>query len=263
MEETRVVVTGGAAGIGAAVVAVLQAQGAEVTVVDLPGRTVGGAGFVACDLSDPDSIDRAAKELGPGWDALCNVAGIPGTQPPEKVVAVNFLGLRHLTEAMLDNLRPGGAIVNVASTAGSLWQQNYEQAKGLVDTAGFAEGLAWYATQPDEYPPYNLSKEAVIIYTMASAFRARGRGLRINAVSPGPVETAILPDFEDSMGKPMLDWVRSAVGRHGLPADIAPAVTFLASPASGWINGSNLTVDGGFMAAMATGTASVSTHTEV
>jgi NAD(P)-dependent dehydrogenase (short-subunit alcohol dehydrogenase family) len=170
---------------------------------------------------------------------------------------VNFLGLRHLTEAMIDNLRPGGAVVNVASTAGSLWQQNYQQAKALADTAGFAEGLAWYATQPEGYPPYNLSKEAVIIYTMGTAFRARQRGLRINAVSPGPVETAILPDFEDSMGKPMLDWVRSAVGRHAVPDDIAPAVVFLVAPASGWINGANVTVDGGFMAAMATGTASV------
>jgi NAD(P)-dependent dehydrogenase (short-subunit alcohol dehydrogenase family) len=52
-------------------------------------------------------------------------------------------------------------------------------------------------------------------------------------------------------------WVRSAVGRSALPDDIAPAVAFLASPGSGWINGANLTVDGGFMAAMATGTASV------
>ena len=147
-------------------------------------------------------------------------------------------------------------MVNVASTAGSLWQQNYEQAKGLADTAGFAEGAAWYAAQPEGYPPYNLSKEAVIIYTMANAFRARRQGVRINVVSPGPVETPILADFEESMGKPMLDLVCSAVGRHGLPADIAPAIAFLASPASSWINGANLTVDGGFMAAMATGTAS-------
>ncbi len=257
LDGKRMVVTGGAAGIGAATATLLTSRGADVTILDLPGRDseIDSCSFVPCDLSDPESIDQAVRKLGAGWDGLCNVAGIPGTHAPEQVVAVNFLGLRHLTEAMLDGLRPGGAVVNVASTAGSLWQQNYEQAKGLVDTGGFAEGAAWYGGQPAGYPPYNLSKEAVIIYTMAAAARVRTLGLRINAVSPGPVETTILPDFETSMGKAMLDWVRSSVGRHAVPGDIAPVIAFLASPASAWINGANVVVDGGFTAAMLTGTA--------
>ena len=250
----RVIVTGGAAGIGAAVVKLLRESEAEVTVVDLPGRSVDGCGFVACDLSDPNSIDKAVVELGDGWDGLCNVAGIPGTQPADRVIAVNFLGLRHLTGNLLRTLRSGGAVVNVASTAGALWQQNFETVSALVRTTTFEEGVAWYAAQPPGYPPYNLSKEAVIVYTMAMASRARRRGLRVNAVSPGPVETAILPDFEESMGKPMLDWVRTTVGRHADPYDIAPIVIFLLTPESGWLNGANLIADGGFMAAMTTGT---------
>jgi len=252
----RVIVTGGAAGIGAAVTNLLRQRGAAVTVVDLPGRPVNIDDFVACDLGDPDSIDKALTELADGWDGLCNVAGIPGTHPAYRVVAVNFLGLRHLTEGLLDRIRPGGTIVNVASTAGSLWQQNFETASALIHTATFNEGLAWYAAQPPGYPPYNLSKEAVILYTMAIASRARRCGVRVNAVSPGPVETAILSDFEESMGKPMLDWVRSTVGRHARPDDIAPVIAFLLGPDSAWINGANLVVDGGFMAAMTTGTAS-------
>src|SRR5438045_198037 len=122
----RVIVTGGAAGIGQATVALLRRRGDDVTVLDLPGRDEDADGFVACDLADPDSIDRAAKELGDGWDVLCNVAGVPGTATPERIMAVNFLGLRQLTECLLPGLRSGGAIVNVASTAGLMWQQNYE-----------------------------------------------------------------------------------------------------------------------------------------
>lgn len=255
MSRRRVVVTGGAAGIGRATAALLREQGAEVTVLDLPGRAGEADGFVGCDLADPESIDLAVKELGDGWDVLCNVAGVPGTVPAERVVAVNFLGLRHLTEALLPRLRPGGAVVNVASTAGAMWQQNYESARALVDSADFHEGLGWYAAQPAGYPPYNLSKEAVIIYTQVLALRAWRQGVRVNAVCPGPVETAILGDFEDSMGKPLLDWVRQCVGRHARPDDIAPVIAFLTRPASAWLNGATITADAGFMAAMATGTA--------
>jgi len=254
MNGKRVIVTGGAAGIGAAVVNLLRDRGAEVTVVDLPGRPVQADGFVPCDLGDPDSIDKAITQLGGGWDGLCNVAGIPGTHPPDRVIAVNFLGLRHLTENLLNSLQPGGAVVNVASTAGSLWQQNLESVSSLIRTASFDDGVAWYAAQPPGYPAYHLSKEAVIVYTMAVASRASRSGIRVNAVSPGPVETAILPDFEESMGKDTLDWVRSAVGRHGCPDDIAPVVVFLLTPDARWLNGANLVVDGGFMAAMTTGT---------
>lgn len=261
MQGRRVIVTGGASGIGAATVTLLRDQGADVAVVDLPARAPAAGSFVACDLSDADSIDRAVEALGPGWDALCNVAGVPGTVAAERVVAVNFLGLRHLTDRMVERLHPGGAIVNVASTAGSMWQQNYEQAKALVDTVGFAAGADWYRAQPPGYPPYNLSKEAVIVYTMTMASRVWRHRLRINAVSPGPVETPILPDFEESMGKSTLDWVRGVVGRHGAPGDVAPLVAFLVSPASAWINGANVVVDGGFMAAMLTGTAVASAAT--
>jgi len=67
----------------------------------------------------------------------------------------------------------------------------------------------------------------------------------MNAVSPGPVETPILVDFEESMGKEILDGVKDLTGRHAEPIDIARVVAFLASPESGWVNGHNIIADGG------------------
>jgi NAD(P)-dependent dehydrogenase (short-subunit alcohol dehydrogenase family) len=206
--------------------------------------------MVECDLGDPASIDEAVQRLGDEWDALCNVAGVPGTHPRERVIGVNFLGLRHLTEAVLPRIRPGGSIVQVASTAGTLWQQNIEMVKSLLATTDFVDGVEWIAAASPDYPPYNLSKEAVIVYTMTLAQRAWQSGVRVNSISPGPVETPILPEFEESMGKLMLDQVKSTVGRHGQVEDIAPIIAFLASSDASWVNGCNVIADAGFAALM-------------
>jgi NAD(P)-dependent dehydrogenase (short-subunit alcohol dehydrogenase family) len=78
-------------------------------------------------------------------------------------------------------------------------------------------------------------------------------GFRINAVLPGPVETPILADFEESMGKDTLDGVKELLGRHAQPEDIADGILFLASNAARWINGHPLIIDGGISGAVASG----------
>jgi NAD(P)-dependent dehydrogenase (short-subunit alcohol dehydrogenase family) len=78
-------------------------------------------------------------------------------------------------------------------------------------------------------------------------------GLRINAVLPGPVETPILADFEESMGKDNLDGLKTLLGRHATPQDIADVAVFLASDAARWINGQTLVVDGGVTGAVFSG----------
>ncbi|MBA0126842.1 coniferyl-alcohol dehydrogenase [Haloechinothrix sp. YIM 98757] len=253
VNDLRCIVTGAASGIGHAVAEQLLKGGAEVTSLDRNEPSAGVQRHLTVDLADPDSIDTCVHELGGGWDALINVAGVPGTAPAELVFKVNFLGLRHLTESLFGRFNTGGAIVNVSSTAGFQWSERLGQHRDLITTESFHAGLQWYRDNPHEGNAYNFAKEAVTVYTMAMGTGLAAEGLRMNAVLPGPVNTPILPDFETSMGKDTLDGVKFLLGRHAEPDDIAPAAAFLASPESRWINGHPLVVDGGITGAVLTG----------
>lgn len=254
VEGLRCVVTGTASGIGDAVARSLVERGAHVVSLDVKDPSADVAEHHTVDLGDRSTIDTFVDRLQGSYDVLANVAGIPGTFPGEQVLRVNFLGLRHLTEAMLPKLNSGGSIVNVSSVAGSGWPVRLAGLTELMQTTSFEEGLAWFEAHPQEGNTYNFSKEAVTVYTMWRCIELRRQGLRINAVLPSATETPILVDFEASMGKEIIDDLKTLIGRHATPADIAPAVVFLASPESGWLNGSSITTDGGVMAAVAVGT---------
>jgi len=168
-------------------------------------------------------------------------------------MSVDVLGLRHLTESLLPSIEQGGAIVDVASTVGYKWLERRDAIRELLATDTVGEGLAWFAEHPQEGSTYNFSKEALIVYTMLMAPVTWETGVRLNAVSPGPVRTPILGDFEETMGKDTLDGVAAFIGRHADPDDIAPAVLFLASPEARWINGHNIVADGGISATVLSG----------
>jgi NAD(P)-dependent dehydrogenase (short-subunit alcohol dehydrogenase family) len=123
----------------------------------------------------------------------------------------------------------------------------------LLATNTFDEGAAWFKAHPQQGNAYNFSKEATTVYAMSMALLAAHNGFRINAVLPGPVETPILVDFENTMGKDTLDGLKAILGRHATPDDIAGAIVFLASDAARWINGHALVVDGGATGAVLTG----------
>ncbi|TXD66966.1 SDR family NAD(P)-dependent oxidoreductase, partial [Ralstonia pseudosolanacearum] len=105
-----IVVTGVSSGIGAETARLLRFHGARVIGVDrnAPGTTLDG--YVQADLSTAQTIDAAVAQLPSRVDALCNIAGVPGTAPVELVARVNYLGLRHLTERLLPRMPEGGAV---------------------------------------------------------------------------------------------------------------------------------------------------------
>lgn len=215
---TRAVVTGGASGIGAAVVAKLRGRGLDVSVVDLP----------AVDVRDEAQVAAAVR----GADLLVNAAGIGSTtnvvdtpvEVWEDVFAVNargtFLCCKHAIPGMRE--RGGGSIVNVASVAGIV---------GLKNRVA-----------------YSASKAAIIGLTKALAVDHVAEGIRVNAVAPGTVETPWVRRLVEDAGE-SLDALaaRQPLGRLGTAEEIADAIVWLAF--AEFATGTVLTIDGGLTAA--------------
>lgn len=249
----RYVVTGAASGIGQAVAEQLLTAGAEVYSLDRNTPTAAVTRHIEVDLSNSRSIDAAVEQFDGQFDGLINVAGVPGTAPADVVLAVNTLAVRHLSNSMFDRLKPGGTVTIVSSTAGFGWPARLPVISELLATNSFEEGAAWFKAHPQEGNAYNFSKEATTVYAMSMSLIAAQKGLRINAVLPGPVQTPILADFENTMGKDTLDGLKALLGRHATPENIADAIVFLASDAARWVNGHALVVDGGATGAVLTG----------
>lgn len=247
----RVVVVGAGSGIGAATARWFHERGDRVLAIDVRPRTVDAAAeWLVCDLRDADAITQTLTAIGDGWDVLAHVAGIPGTAQAADVLAVNYLGARRMLDGMLPRMNRGGSMVAVASTAALGWENNLELLSSLLAIEDAAALNQWLAAQ-DPAMAYYLSKQALVLYAKRlSGIAWREHGVRVNTVSPGPTDTPILGDFERSMGKEMLDGVRATVGRHGTVDDMTPAIGFLSSPESRWINGQDIQVDGGFNTAL-------------
>ncbi|MBI1173351.1 SDR family oxidoreductase [bacterium] len=248
-----VVVTGVSSGIGRRTAELAGQLGAEVIGIDRIKPAQGFGAFLEGDLSTPQGVEAIAAALPGRLDALCNVAGVSGQTGAAHTLAVNFFGLRALSEAMAPKLREGGSIVNVASIAGYGWRANLDRAKGVAGTQGFPDPAAVVAefAIPDA-AGYPISKEILLVWTMMAAHQARfkARGIRVNAVSPGPVETPILTQFRAVLGDARVDSDIARVGRTGTAADVAPVVLFLCSDAARWINGANIAADGGLEASI-------------
>lgn len=248
-----ILITGVSSGIGARTVELASQLGADVVGIDLKAPAAPMSSFIQADISSPAAIDQLPARLPKRIDALCNVAGVSGTLGAARTLAINFYGLRSLSEAVAPSIRAGGCIVNVASIAGFGWRQNLERTKNLVGVQGFPDVdalVAEFGIEDEEC--YPISKEALLLWTLRAAHQDifKSRSIRVNAVSPGPVETPILREFRAVLGNERVDSDIARVGRAGTSPDIAPAIAFLCSDGARWINGSNLPVDGGLEASI-------------
>ncbi len=250
MDGSTIIVTGAASGIGQETANELRRRGATVIGVDRnPATSVDR--FFEVDLLDPLAIDDLAAALPDGAAGLCNIAGVAPTRPPAEVLRVNTLALIRLTSLLVPKLTDGASVVNLASMAGNGWRDHLDEVQELLSTP-------WDAIDPfvdrnglDEGArSYFLSKEAVIVWTMQNRWTWRDRGVRMNCVSPGPVDTPILPDFIEMLGDRAQESIRN-MERHGTPRDVAPVVAFLLSDDAAWFRGANLTPDGGMGAHLA------------
>jgi NAD(P)-dependent dehydrogenase (short-subunit alcohol dehydrogenase family) len=248
-----ILITGAASGIGARTAELAAEMGADVIGIDVREPATGSTSFIRGDLSTASGVADIVRQLPGRIDGLANVAGLSGSTGIVATLAVNFYGLRALSEAAAPRLREGGAVVNVASIAGYGWRANLERAKALTLVEGFPDATRLVAEQRlKNEEGYPLSKELLLLWTMRAAHQPlfKDRGIRVNAVSPGPVETPILKQFRAVLGDERVDSDIARVGRAGTTADIAPVVVFLCSDGARWINGANIAVDGGLEASI-------------
>ena len=230
-------VVGGTGGIGAAIADIFATLGAVVTVTGATDEEVNavrdGADFrcrdaVALDVRDGESIAALIGDL-PRLDILVNCAGVIRRDAEHdadvfaEVVDINLNGTMRLCGAARERLKAArGAIVNTASM------------------------LAYHGGA--RVPAYSASKGGVAQLTKSLAIAYAADGVRVNAVAPGWVRTALTQTLQNDSERSAAILARTPQGRWAEPADIAGAVVFLCSPAARFVTGVVLPVDGGYLA---------------
>lgn len=244
LQGKRAFVTGGASGIGAAIVDLLVDLGAEVCTLDLKKTdgTPGKVHSIQADVAKESQVESATQEaierMG-GIDILVNSAGIPDTYTPtieqnfaswQRIVDVDLTGTYLTCKAVGTHMvkRGSGSIVNISS---------------VVGMGGFPRRNA-----------YGASKAGVIMLTRSLACEWGSKGVRVNAIAPGYIMT---PMAEGILAKGTLavDRMerRTPLGRFGKPQEIAKAVAYLSSDWAAYVSGVTLPVDGGWSAFMGSG----------
>ena len=147
----RVIVTGCYSGMGAATAQMLLDLGAEVHGLDFKPSDAPLASFNLVDLRDPASIEAGVAAIGGKVDALFNCAGLPTGMPAMDIMKVNFLGLRHLSQAVVPLMSGGGSITSIASTGGLGWSRRVPQQHGIRHHAR-AGTKGWPGARPMPRP---------------------------------------------------------------------------------------------------------------
>jgi len=244
-----IVVTGGSSGIGKALIGLLLADGHSVTVVDRQPCPIAEARFIPADLAHLPSVADVCEAIEGSVAGVANVAGLPGTETPQDIVAVNVAAPIRLIRTLLPQILAGASVVNVASisagTAG-MPEPALSSLPELSDEAGIARWVDKYRPSGDQ--AYRVAKHALLHWSEQAAAELLPARIRVNCVSPGPVDTPMLSRFKESMGPAAIDRARQILGRHARPVEVAEVIRFLLSPASNWVSGCNLAVDGGLLA---------------
>jgi NAD(P)-dependent dehydrogenase (short-subunit alcohol dehydrogenase family) len=249
----RVLVVGGATGMGAAAARTAGELGAEVVVMDCAPVDPDLGTAIHVDLTDSSSIDNALAQLGGPVDGLFSAAGI--AEGP-LLMKVNFIGHRHLIDRMVagGQLPRGSAICFISSVAGMGWENNLPLLQDFLATPDYASADTWVSEhEPQGIIHYGLSKQVINAYVALQAFPLLQRGIRINAICPGPTDTP-LARANANLWLTFAQDYRDATGTAiHTPEQMANAMVFLNSAAASAISGITLLVDHGHAMASLTG----------
>lgn len=243
-EDSVVVVTGGAQGIGYAISKAYLDEGAYVCILDIDKEALkeleeidfkdygNRVMYIECDLAKEEDIKRSCREIIERFDKvdiLINNAGIGSTKSIferdtsewDRVIDINLRAPYLMTKYLAQHMKEGGSIINIASTRAFMSEPNTE--------------------------PYSASKGGLVALTHSLAISLSPYKIRVNCISPGWIETSNYKKRSKRMEPQLreIDHLQHPAGRVGVPEDIAYACLFLTSKKAGFITGANLTVDGG------------------
>jgi NAD(P)-dependent dehydrogenase (short-subunit alcohol dehydrogenase family) len=247
----RALVVGGATGMGAATAQLAQDAGAEVVIMDIAEPSLAGAKSIHVNMADRDSIDAAVDECGGPVHALFSCAGVAdGTPGIEKI---NFIGHRHMIDRMLDKdmLPAGSAIGFISSAAGLGWEANLPRIKEYLATPDFDAAAKWI--EQNGGADYLSTKQAICAYVSSQAFPMLKRGIRINAICPGPTDTPLAQANKEMWLGFGADYRQAAGIEASTPLEQAYPLVFLCSDAAGAVNGTIMITDAGYMSSGVTG----------
>lgn len=239
MVSRSVIVTGGAGDIGMAVARAFSLEGAAILLVDarpasdeaITALVAGGARdakAVTADVGDPQAVTKAVEtacDAFGGLDVIVNVAGMMIYRPIAELEAadwrrlldVNLIGAALFTGHAFRRMRPGGCVINIASV-------HARRTSPLV-------------------APYAAAKAALVSFTRSAAIEGKPLGVRVNAILPGAIDTAMLRESPNiRSGAEVID-----PADLGQPEDVAALAVFLASDAARFITGEDIVADGGRM----------------
>jgi NAD(P)-dependent dehydrogenase (short-subunit alcohol dehydrogenase family) len=249
----RVLVVGGASGMGAAAAEILAERGANVIVMDVADVTFPVATALKVDLRDRASVDAAVKSVEGPIHAVFSCAGVAdGTSG---IMLINFIAQRHILGRLLDSdaLADGSAVVMISSVAGLGWENNLPNLLEFLATPDWDAAASWVDSH-EGTDSYFFSKQAINAFVAHEAYPLLKRGIRINAVLPGPTDTPLARANADT-------WLtfgenyREATGMATLvPEQIANVMVFLCSNAASGVSGTTILVDGGHVSSALTGT---------
>jgi NAD(P)-dependent dehydrogenase (short-subunit alcohol dehydrogenase family) len=242
MTAPTVAVSGAASGLGRALTEQLRADGKTVVTVDLHSVEI------SADLSSPGGRAAAVAgvlERATSLDGVVPCAGLGPQHPSERIVAVNFFGAVAFVEGLERSIVSGGAIALICSNSTTLTPDaDGDLAKACLD-ADEPTALA-IAAETNPAVAYAASKVAIAKWMRRRVQALGARGVRINAVAPGPFMTPLLQEgLDDPATSDLIKALPIPLGRMGEPDDIADVVSWLLSDGARYLHGATLFADGG------------------
>jgi NAD(P)-dependent dehydrogenase (short-subunit alcohol dehydrogenase family) len=248
----RVLVVGGATGMGAAAAQTVESLGGEAIVFDQHPVEYPVTEAVQVDIRDQAALDHALAGLAAPIHSVFAAAGVADGTPG--IMKANFIGHRHIIEQLVGGgLVPrGGAICMISSVAGLGWESQMPTLTDFLSTPDYESADSWIEAH-EGTDSYSFSKQAMNCYVARQSYPLLKKGIRINAICPGPTDTPLAranaeqwlgfaQDYRDETGTPYLT-----------PDQMGDTMVFLNSDAASGISGVNLLVDAGHVMSSLTG----------